>query len=84
MPGLSSELLPLPAKRKVSCSKIHHKIIGRYVYQVVVPKALAAKDLLQVYEEGKAVVLPPWDPLVRQILVFFIWFQFFFSHFPNF
>ena len=38
----------------------------RFVYQVVVPKALAPKDLLQVYEAGYWVVLPPWDPLVRR------------------
>ncbi|KAF9527375.1 bleomycin hydrolase [Crepidotus variabilis] len=34
-----------------------------FVYQVVVPKALAPKELLQVYEGGDAVVLPPWDPM---------------------
>ena len=39
--------------------------LDRYVYQVVVPKALAPKDLLQVYETGDLVVLPPWDPMVR-------------------
>lgn len=36
----------------------------RYVYQVVVPKALAPKDLLKVYESDEKVVLPPWDPMV--------------------
>ncbi|KAF8160655.1 peptidase C1B, bleomycin hydrolase [Crassisporium funariophilum] len=35
----------------------------QYVYQVVVPKALAPKDLVQVYESGDKVVLPPWDPM---------------------
>jgi len=35
----------------------------QYVYQVVVPKALAPKDLLQVYEAGELVVLPAWDPM---------------------
>jgi len=35
----------------------------QYVYQVVVPKALAPKDLVQVYESGNMVVLPPWDPM---------------------
>jgi len=35
----------------------------QYVYQVVVPKALAPKDLVQVYESGDMVVLPPWDPM---------------------
>lgn len=37
----------------------------RYVLQVVVPKALAPKELVQVYESGEMVVLPPWDPMVR-------------------
>ena len=37
----------------------------RFVYQVVVPKALAPKDLVQVYEAGELVVLPAWDPMVR-------------------
>jgi len=40
---------------------------GRYVYQIVVPKALAPKDLVQVYESGNMVVLPPWDPMVRRL-----------------
>jgi bleomycin hydrolase len=35
----------------------------QYVYQVVVPKALAPKELVQVYESGDKVVLPPWDPM---------------------
>jgi len=35
----------------------------QFVYQVVVPKALAPKDLLQVFETGDVVVLPPWDPM---------------------
>jgi len=34
-----------------------------YVFQVVVPKALAPKELVQVYESGEKVVLPPWDPM---------------------
>ncbi|KAF8629210.1 hypothetical protein AX17_005795 [Amanita inopinata Kibby_2008] len=34
-----------------------------FVYQVVVPKALAPKDLVQVYESREMVVLPPWDPM---------------------
>lgn len=41
---------------------------NRFVYQVVVPKALAPKDLLQVYESKERVVLPPWDPMVRYFL----------------
>jgi bleomycin hydrolase len=40
----------------------------RYVYQVVVPKALAPKELVKVYESGERVVLPPWDPMVRSFL----------------
>jgi bleomycin hydrolase len=35
----------------------------QYVYQVVIPRALAPKDLLQVYDAGQMVVLPPWDPM---------------------
>lgn len=37
----------------------------RFVYQVVVPKSLAPKDLVTVFEGGNAKVLPPWDPMVR-------------------
>lgn len=39
------------------------------MYQVVVPKALAPKDLVKVYEGGKAVVLPAWDPMVGQVVL---------------
>ncbi|KAG5643601.1 hypothetical protein DXG03_000609 [Asterophora parasitica] len=35
----------------------------QFVYQIVVPKALAPKDLVQVFESGEKVVLPPWDPM---------------------
>ncbi|KAI0035890.1 peptidase C1B bleomycin hydrolase [Vararia minispora EC-137] len=35
----------------------------QFVYQVVVPKSLAPKELVQVFESGKKVVLPPWDPM---------------------
>ncbi|KAI5115416.1 hypothetical protein M0805_001566 [Coniferiporia weirii] len=34
-----------------------------FVYQVVVPKALAPRELVKVFEEGDSVVLPPWDPM---------------------
>ncbi|KAH9036908.1 peptidase C1B bleomycin hydrolase [Lactarius hengduanensis] len=34
-----------------------------FVYQVVVPKTLAPKDLVKVFESGDRVVLPPWDPM---------------------
>ena len=39
-------------------------ISDRFVYQIVVPKALAPKDLVEVYESGEVIVLPPWDPMV--------------------
>ncbi|KAJ6499410.1 peptidase C1B bleomycin hydrolase [Mycena sanguinolenta] len=34
-----------------------------FVYQVVVPRALAPKDLVKVYDAGNAVVLPCYDPM---------------------
>jgi bleomycin hydrolase len=34
-----------------------------FVYQVVVPKALAPKDLVEVYEGSNPTVYPPWDPM---------------------
>ena len=37
----------------------------QFVYQVVVPKTLAPKELVEVYEKGEKTVLPPWDPMVR-------------------
>lgn len=37
----------------------------RYVFQVVVPKVFAPKELVKVFESGEKVVLPPWDPMVR-------------------
>jgi len=39
------------------------KWFEQFVYQVVVPKALAPKELVAVFESGKPVVLPPWDPM---------------------
>ncbi|GAW01779.1 peptidase C1B bleomycin hydrolase [Lentinula edodes] len=36
---------------------------NEFVYQVVVPKSLAPKDLVTVFEGGNAKVLPPWDPM---------------------
>jgi hypothetical protein len=36
----------------------------RFVYQVVVPKSLAPKALVKVFEGEERVVLPPWDPMV--------------------
>jgi hypothetical protein len=44
----------------------------RYVFQVVVPKPLAPKELVQVYESGEMVVLPPWDPMVRLLFDYFL------------
>lgn len=35
-----------------------------YVYQVVVPRSIAEKKWVDVLDEGKAVVLRPWDPMV--------------------
>ncbi|PPQ93845.1 hypothetical protein CVT25_013554 [Psilocybe cyanescens] len=35
----------------------------QYVYQVVVPKALAPKELVAVFESGDKIVLPAWDPM---------------------
>ncbi|KAI0699227.1 peptidase C1B, bleomycin hydrolase [Cytidiella melzeri] len=35
----------------------------QFVYQVVVPKALAPKELVKVYEGDEKTVLPPWDPM---------------------
>ena len=38
------------------------------MYQIVVPKQFAPRDLVHVYEYGEKTVLPPWDPMVRQII----------------
>ncbi|KAJ7733775.1 peptidase C1B bleomycin hydrolase [Mycena maculata] len=35
----------------------------QFVYQVVVPRVLAPKDLVKVFDGGDAVVLPAWDPM---------------------
>ncbi|KAJ7346506.1 peptidase C1B, bleomycin hydrolase [Mycena albidolilacea] len=34
-----------------------------FVYQIVVPRALAPKDLIKVYDGGNAIVLPCYDPI---------------------
>ncbi|CAE6476002.1 unnamed protein product [Rhizoctonia solani] len=34
-----------------------------YVFQVVVPRQLAARDLVKVLDGGNPVVLPAWDPM---------------------
>lgn len=35
----------------------------------MVPKSLAPKELVQVYESSEKIVLPPWDPMVRVLSV---------------
>jgi hypothetical protein len=37
----------------------------QFVYQVVVPKSIAPKELVKVFEGEERIVLPPWDPMVR-------------------
>ena len=39
-------------------------ISDRFGYQIVVPKALAPRDLVEVYESDECIILPPWDPVV--------------------
>jgi len=39
------------------------KWFEEFVYQVVVPKALAPKDLVAIFEGDEKTVLPPWDPM---------------------
>ncbi|KIY44355.1 peptidase C1B, bleomycin hydrolase [Fistulina hepatica ATCC 64428] len=39
------------------------KWFEEFVYQVVVPKQLAPKELVKVYESGDAAVFPLWDPM---------------------
>ena len=36
----------------------------QFVYQVVIPKALAPKELVKVFEGSERIVLPAWDPMV--------------------
>jgi aminopeptidase C len=38
--------------------------VHRFVYQVVIPKTLAPKELVKVFESDERIVLPPWDPMV--------------------
>ena len=40
----------------------------QWVYQVVIPKQLAPKDLVKVFEGEERVVLPAWDPMVSVML----------------
>ena len=40
----------------------------QFVYQVVVPKAFAPRELVKVFESGEKVVLPSWDPMVSDPL----------------
>ena len=46
---------------------VHMTDSTRFVYQVVVPKSLAPKELVKVFESGEKIVLPPWDPMVCSI-----------------
>lgn len=39
----------------------------RFVYQVVVPKSFAPKQLVAVYEGDERIVLPAWDPMVSAV-----------------
>ncbi|QRV79080.1 bleomycin hydrolase [Ceratobasidium sp. AG-Ba] len=39
------------------------KWFDEYVFQVVVPRQLAAKDLTKILDGGKPTVLPAWDPM---------------------
>ncbi|KAG8213686.1 peptidase C1B, bleomycin hydrolase [Butyriboletus roseoflavus] len=39
------------------------KWFDEFVYQVVVHRSFAPKDLVKVFEAGNAVVLPAWDPM---------------------
>lgn len=35
------------------------------MFQVVIPRQLAPKDLVKVLDGGNPTVLPAWDPMVR-------------------
>ncbi|KAI1794165.1 peptidase C1B bleomycin hydrolase [Ganoderma leucocontextum] len=39
------------------------KWFEQWVYQVVVPKQLAPRELVKVFDGGEKVVLPAWDPM---------------------
>ncbi|KAG8773518.1 hypothetical protein FRC12_002494, partial [Ceratobasidium sp. 428] len=39
------------------------KWFDEYVFQVVVPRQLASKDLIKVLDGGNPTVLPAWDPM---------------------
>ena len=39
------------------------KWFEEFVYQVVVPKAIAPKELVKVFENDERIVLPAWDPM---------------------
>ncbi|KAH7913143.1 peptidase C1B, bleomycin hydrolase, partial [Hygrophoropsis aurantiaca] len=40
------------------------KWFDEFVYQVVVHKSLAPKELVKVFEAGEKTILPAWDPMV--------------------
>ncbi|KAH7888582.1 peptidase C1B, bleomycin hydrolase [Phlebopus sp. FC_14] len=50
-----------------SCYKgymvMSEKWFDEFVYQVVVHKSFAPKELVKVFESGETVVLPAWDPM---------------------
>ncbi|KZT39083.1 peptidase C1B, bleomycin hydrolase [Sistotremastrum suecicum HHB10207 ss-3] len=39
------------------------KWFDEFVYQVVTPRVFAPKNLVDVFDKGDKVVLPPWDPM---------------------
>ncbi|EIN11804.1 peptidase C1B bleomycin hydrolase [Punctularia strigosozonata HHB-11173 SS5] len=45
------------------------KWFEEFVYQVVVPKSLAPKELVKVFEGKERIVLPAWDPMVRKSFI---------------
>lgn len=40
---------------------------NRFVFQIVVHKSLAPKELVKVFEGDKRAVLPAWDPMVCSV-----------------
>lgn len=43
-------------------------ISSRFVYQIVVPRQLAPKDLVEIFDSGSPIVLPPWDPMASALI----------------
>ena len=42
------------------------KWFDEFVYQVVVPRSIAPKNLVSIFDKGDAKVLPAWDPMVSR------------------